>query len=372
MKSFFISAGDPSGDLHASALIDRLKDFSENEISFTGLGGDNMISSGLNHLYHVKDLSATGYVEVLRKYSFFRKVLNTCSEFIINNKPDAVILVDYPGFNLRLASRIRKNYRGRIFYYISPQIWAWNAGRAATIKDTVDKMLVVFPFEVEFYKRFGIKAEYVGHPLTERLKKNLLNISDGSDAAETDTICILPGSRIHEIRNHMPVLAKTAGKLIRKYKSDIVFSKSVFINERNYKTVKIPSECKLSGENVYDLIKKSKVVLTKAGTSSLECALIGTPHLIFYKTSLINYVLLKPRAKIDFIGIANILSGRKIIKEFIQKDFTAENIVKEVDNILSDSDYRTDMKNNLAQLWNILGSKSASETSAKIILNSLK
>ncbi len=367
-KSVFISAGEQSGDLHGSGLMREIKAQSDNNIVFNGLGGDLMKAEGLNELYHIKDLATVGFTDVIKKYPFFKKVIADCVEFIRESSPDVVILIDYPGFNIRLAEELKKFYTGKIIYYISPQLWAWHEKRVHKIKKYVDKMLVVFPFEVEFYEKFGVNAEYVGHPLTARIKKFLdENPKKKNTQPDKKVITILPGSRKDEIKYHMPVLIETVNLLKKEFNLEVNISKAPSLNERIFSEFENIKEYNLTTENVYNLILNSDLVLTKAGTSTMECSLIGTPYLIFYKTFPLNYYILKPIVKIDNLGIANILSKENIVCEFIQKDFTAENLAKEAREILTNESYQDKMKENLKKIWDILGNENASYNAARII-----
>lgn len=368
MSHFFISAGESSGDLHASELIDRITRITGVNTSFTGLGGDEMIRKGLDKLYHISELSATGYTEVIKKLPFFRKVLDEASKFIIKNKPSAVILVDYPGFNLRLASKIRTYYKGKIIYYISPQLWAWRVERIKKIKDLIDKMLVIFPFEVNFYSRYGIQAIYVGHPLTSRLKD--IRHSDKIPPREYKLITLMPGSREEEIRHHMPILYKTLEELGKNYKIKACIIKPPHISNSFYKNEKRDIDIVTSDK--YHCLSISDAVLSKAGTSTLECTLIGVPHLIFYKTGFLNYFLLKPQAKVQNMGIANIISGKNIVREFIQSDFTSHNLKDETLRLLGDNEYIKTMKEEFNEVRKILGSGEASEHAALEILKTIE
>ncbi|MBE2227945.1 MAG: lipid-A-disaccharide synthase, partial [Ignavibacteria bacterium] len=189
----FISAGEQSGDMHASSLMKELNRLSETPLSFSGLGGEMMKAEGLEPMYHVKDLATVGFVDVLKKYSFFKKAIRDASDFIRLNSPEVVILVDYPGFNLRLAEEIRGFYKKKIIYYISPQLWAWHEKRVFKIKKYIDLMLVVFPFEVDFYSRYNVYAEFTGHPLVKRIDEYIS--SHPVKPRDKKTITILPGSR---------------------------------------------------------------------------------------------------------------------------------------------------------------------------------
>lgn len=367
VKKVFICAGEQSGDLHGSELMKELKKQIPVNVNFTGLGGNLMVSEGLKALYHVKDLATVGFTDVIKKYSFFKKAISDCVEYVKQNNPDAVILIDYPGFNIRLAEELKKFYKNKIIYYISPQLWAWHEKRVYKIKKYIDKMIVVFPFEVDFYKKFGVEAEFAGHPLTDRITKFLDENPGQKKTGERKIITILPGSRKDEIKHHMPVLIETIKKLREKINIQVNISQAPNLPESLFVDYKKVHDINFIKGDVYKLILNADLVLTKAGTSTMECSLIGTPYLIFYKTFPLNYYLLKPIVKIDNLGIANILSGKNIVKEFIQKDFTALNLAAESEKILNNISYRNNMINNLNNIWNILGRQNASYNAAKII-----
>ncbi len=372
-KKIFISAGEQSGDLHASTLIAEIKNNYKGDTGFHGLGGDMMKTEGTILLHHINELSTIGFTDVIKKYGYFRKVLKRSTGFVRQNAIDLIILVDYPGFNLRFAEKLRSFYNGKIVYYISPQLWAWHEKRISKIKKYIDKMLVVFPFETEFYSRHGIDSTYVGHPLVKRIRQ-FLNENPGEKKiyGGQKTLTILPGSRKDEIKNHLPVLIETASQLMKEFDISVNISKApgtadeIFGHYGNEL-----KNFRLMEGNIYRTVLNADVVLTKAGTSSLECALIGTPHALFYRTYLLNYYLLKPVVKIDRLGIANILSDEMIIKEFIQNDFTAENLLLEARRILTDENYREQMKEKLNLLWDRLGTEDASQNAARIISNYL-
>lgn len=374
MKSVFIVAGEQSGDMHGSGLMKELKAQSpDTTFMFNGLGGDLMKAEGLNALYHTKDLATVGFKDVIKKYPFFKKVISDCVEYIKANQPDVVILIDYPGFNIRLAEDLKKFYTGKIIYYISPQLWAWHEKRVHKIKKFVDKMLVVFPFEVSFYEKFGVQAEYVGHPLVTKIRKfldeNPRMLTEGS---KKKVITILPGSRKDEIKYHMPVLIETIKELRKEFVLEVNISKAPNLDEGLFKDFENMKDYNLVSGNVYGLILNSDLVLTKAGTSTMECTLIGTPYLIFYKTFPLNYYILKPIVKIDNLGIANIIAKENIVKEFVQKDFTPLNLVNEARKILTDDSYRNKMKKDLGKIWHILGDSKASHKAAEIIKQTAK
>jgi lipid-A-disaccharide synthase len=367
-RSVFVSAGEQSGDLHASDLISSIKKLIP-EIRFFGLGGDLMKNEGMNLLYHINELSTIGFIDVVQKIGYFKQVLKDCVEYVKENEPDIIVLIDYPGFNLRFAEEVRKFYKKKIIYYISPQLWAWHEKRAYIIKKYIDKMLVVFPFEVNFYTKYEIEAIYVGHPLTSRIKKFLSrNQKQKKVFGDEKTVTILPGSRKDEITNHLPVLINTAKQLIKEFDLKVNISKATgLIGDGFSKFEGVLGDFNLTSDNVYNLILNSDLVLTKAGTSTIECALIGTPFLIFYRTNPLNFHLLKSVVKVNKLGMVNILAGKIIINEFIQNNFTPENLLLESRKILTDNVYSNNLMKTLKQIWNILGEQDASANAAKII-----
>jgi len=374
-RNIFISAGEQSGELHAYSLIKEIKTLAGDKgISFAGLGGDLMKSAGVELLHHISNLSTIGFVDVIKKYSYFKKILNDCTNYVKKNEPDAVILIDYPGFNLRFAEQLRKFYRKKIIYYISPQLWAWHKKRVYKVKKYIDKMLVVFPFEEKFYKNYDIDVTFVGHPLVTRIKEFLENNPKEKKVFGSEkVITFLPGSRKDEITNHMPVLIETAKQLSTRFDNKIYFSKAPGLDEKLFERF-LPGlkEFNLTEEDIYKLVLNSDLVFTKAGTSTVECALIGTPFLIFYKTFPVNYFLLKPVVKVDRLGMVNILTDEMVIKEFIQNDFNSVNLLLEANRILSDEEYRNRIKSKLKKIWDILGNENASVNAARIILEEMQ
>src|SRR5260221_2234043 len=307
-KSIFISAGEPSGEIHGSGLIKELRENCSNlNLIISGLGGEMMKAEGARLLYHTDSLAAVGLLDVAKKYSFFKKDLKECTEFIKEQNPAAVVLIDYPGFNLRFAEAIRKFYTGKIIYYISPQLWAWHEKRVKKIKKYIDMMLVVFPFEVEFYKKFGVEAKYVGHPLVKRINDFLASHKKESSRLKAKkTVTLIAGSRNNEIKNHLPVLLKTVKKLSAEFNLNVVISKALSVSEKSFEPYSNElNNYELTDKNSYDLMLNSDLVMAKAGTSTLECALIGTPNFVFLKTAPINYLLIKPLVKINNIALIN-------------------------------------------------------------------
>ncbi|HMQ78628.1 MAG TPA: lipid-A-disaccharide synthase [Ignavibacteria bacterium] len=367
-RSVFISAGESSGDMHASSLMKELRIQSPgSDILFSGLGGDRMITEGFNAIYHTKDLATVGFAGVIRKYSFFKRALKESAEFIRQNLPDTVILVDYPGFNLRLAEEIRKFYSGKIIYYISPQLWAWHEKRVFKVKKYIDLMLVVFPFEVDFYAKYGVKAEFTGHPLISRIREFIKHNPKIERRSSKKVVTVLPGSRKDEVKHHLPVLLDAIKAIRSKIDIEVNISIAPGMKKHFDDFTEQLTGYNLTEDKTYDLILNSDAVMTKAGTSTMECTLLGTPYLIFYRTFPLNYYLLKPIVKVDKLGIANLLLGKEAVREFVQNDFTASNIASEMLKLLEDDSYSQRMKTELKKVWDILGSKEASVNAAEMI-----
>jgi len=368
---FFISSGEQSGEAYGADLIEELrKQVPDKLLHFWGLGGSSMEKSRVKLLYHTNELSTIGFLDVVKKINFFRKVLKDSLDCVWEIKPDCVVLIDYPGFNLKFAEKLRDFYTGKIIYYISPQLWAWHEKRVNIIKKYIDKVIVVFPFEIDFYQKYNIDAVYAGHPLIKRIGKFLEeNEKKRKIFGDEKVVTFLPGSRKDEINHHLPVLLDVAEQLTKEFDMTINISRSSGVDKSIFKKFgNRLGKFILSDENVYSLMLNSDLVLTKAGTSTVECALIGVPFAIFYKTFPLNYYLLKPIVKVDKLGMVNILAKKNIIKEFVQKDFNPLNLLLEARKILTEINYRIKIIGELKEIQDILGSQDASSNAAKIIL----
>lgn len=372
-NKIFIFAGESSGDMHAASLVRELKNI-EPDFSISGIGGPEMLKEGVHLLYDLKQVNFIGFSSVIRNIKKIKSILNKCISEIKKNKPAAVILVDYPGFNLKLIKEIRKFYSGKIIYYISPQLWAWHKSRVKTIQKFVDLMLVVFPFEVDFYKKENVKAVFVGHPLMKRVD-NFLK-SGSKTSTEKIAISILPGSRKDEIVRMLPVLTETASLLKKEFNAEINFicssnfDKAYYENQISNKDFNIIYDDNNSDLN-YKTILNSDLVITKSGTSTMECALIGTPFCVVYKTGNLNYAIGKRLVDVEHIAMVNILLKRKAVKEFLQDEMIPEKIFEESKKILNDKEYSDNIRKSFSELRNILGESDASANAAKEICNLL-
>jgi len=323
ISTFFISVGEPSGDIHAAKLVLSLKKISPN-IKFIGNGGDKMIEAGVDVKNHIDTMSVMGFVEVLKNYNRLSKILNhTVSEIKIS-RPDKILLVDYPGFNLRLVKKI-KNLDIPVTYFILPQTWAWKENRILFMKETISDFISIFPFETNWYNSKGLKTYYPGHPFLDddykRHKDNLF-LKKHNLKNDDSLLVLLPGSRQQEINNHWPIFLETVFLLKNKLPSlrfCLVKSSNVIIKN-------IPDFIIIES-SATNVLKHGTVAISSSGTVNLECALAEIPTIVCYKTSYINWIIFKIFGKIDFISIVNLIAEEKIIPELIQSEVTSKKIL---------------------------------------------
>ena len=358
--SIFISAGDPSGDNALSRVIEELNTAHSN-LTYFGLGGKRSHKLGQEQFADQEDLAVIGFWEVAKKYLFFRKLLNQCLKEIKSRKPTVVILVDYPGFNLRLAKKI-KELGIPIIYYISPQIWAWGKKRIVEIKKNIDLMIPILPFEEKFYKDSGINVKYAGHYLTEDIKPDYI----ASVIPENGHLALLPGSRKQEIERMLPVMLQTAEAVYAEYKI-----KSVIAGVENLFEYETLIQNKDFVSVIYDdsrkVVHDSKLVVTASGTATLEIGLIGRPMVIIYKTGTLTYQIAKRVVTLKSIGLVNLVLGENILPELIQNEATEKNITAALAKFLTDETYRNECVAKLHLLPALLGAKDVSKNIAGFI-----
>jgi lipid-A-disaccharide synthase len=369
-----IIAGEISGDLHGASLILELKKL-DNSLEIFGIGGDKMKAAGMKLIYHINMMAFLGFVEVVKHIPFINKVKKDLISVIEKENISTVVLVDYPGFNLSIAKRL-KSLKVKMIYYISPQVWAWGAGRIKKIKKLIDKMLVVFPFEEELYKKAGINVEFVGHPLIEGISRySFLSKADLYKKFNLDEnkeiLLILPGSRVHEVEKIFPECIKAAEKIAGEFNLQIAAACSPNIEEDFFNKITNNKNFKIIKGNTYDLLKYSKIGIIKSGTSTLEAALFGLPMVIVYKTNYLTYLIGKNLIKVKNIGMANIIAGEKIAVELIQKDVNQESIYNECKKILSDNRLLSLVKNKSLEIKEKLGAEGASCRAAQFIYSVL-
>ena len=361
---YYIIAGEASGDLHGSNLIKELRKL---DVSATirCWGGDKMQSAGGDLVKHYRDLAFMGFWEVIKNLSTILSNLAFCKNDIEQFQPDTLILIDYPGFNLRVA-KWAKQKGFRIIYYISPQVWAWKENRVRMMKECVDKMLVILPFEKDYFKnKWNWEVEYVGHPLVEEIESQKSK-AESQKISDKEIIALLPGSRKQEILKKLPVMLEVS----RSFPSyQFTVAKAPGVDDEFYAALLAPYENVngVSGKT-YDLLMQSKAALVTSGTATLETALFGVPEVVCYKGSWLSYQIGKRLVKVKFISLVNLIMDKLVVKELIQHDLTVENLKTELDELLTNESRMLQVENDYNDLKKLLSEKgNASASAAKII-----
>jgi lipid-A-disaccharide synthase len=359
---YYIIAGEASGDLHGSNLIKELQKL-DAAANIRCWGGDKMESTGATLVKHYKELAFMGFAEVIKNLPAILKNFKFCKKDISGFKPDVVILIDYPGFNLRMAKWTKENNYKTVFY-ISPQIWAWKENRINAIKKYVDKMIVILPFEKQFYKKWDYEVNYVGHPLVnviDDFKKNHAQIQPSSK-----TVALLPGSRKQEIKTKLPLMLE-ATKNFPEH--TFIIAKAPSVDDHFYEIFidQFPN-VNVETNNTYAVLMKSTAALVTSGTATLETALFGVPEIVCYKAGRISYEIGRRLIKLKYISLVNLIMNKEVVKELIQNDLTPEKITLELKKILFDSETRERIKHDYLQLKELLSEGgNASLNAARII-----
>lgn len=366
-----IIAGEVSGDMHGSALINSIKEL-EPDMQICGIGGNLMQSAGMVLIYHIKDMAFLGFAEVIKHIPFIKRVQKKLLQRIENEKIKEVVLIDYPGFNLNIAPKIKK-LGAKVYYYISPQIWAWGQGRVKKIQKYVDKMIILFPFEKEFYQKAGVEVEYVGHPLVDRLAEySFLSKDELFEKLKldkkTEILLVMPGSRKQEVERIFPEVIKGAKKIAEKFNMQIVVACSENIDENLLQELAGGINFIMSKGHNYDLLSNAKFGIIKSGTSTLETGLFKLPSLVVYKTGMLTYYIGRAIVKVKNLAMANIIIGETVLPELIQSDVNENKIFTEADKILSSESLYATIKEKLSVIKEKLGAVGASRRAAKIII----
>lgn len=367
---YYIIAGEASGDLHASNLMKEIK-FLDNKSIFRGWGGDLMQLQGMELVKHYKELAFMGFVEVLANLGTIFNNLKICKYDIIEFKPDALILIDYPGFNLRIAEWASKN-NIRVFYYISPQVWAWHQSRIKKMKKYIERLFVILPFEKEFFSKHQMDVNYVGHPLLDAIesyKCNDNNEINGFNNSDKPVVAILPGSRRQEIKTMLPYMLNIA-----KEHSDLHFVIAAVNSVPEYLYTNLhekTSNISIIYGQTYNLLKIAKYALVTSGTATLETALFKVPQIVCYKGSFISYLIARNFIKVKYISLVNLIMDKPLVKELIQNEMNLENLKNEFSRLLNDKKYILEILAGYNQLDEILGGKGASANTAKLLYNRL-
>ena len=368
INSIFIVAGEPSGDIHAAKLVSALKCLSP-KTKFFGNGGDKMVESGVEIIHHINDLSVMGFIEVAKHLPRLLRIMRETLSAIKNINPDRIILVDYPGFNLRLAKKIKKlNMDIPVTYFILPQLWAWKENRINIMKKTIDQSISIFPFESEWFKSKGLNTFYAGHPFIEREYNtdNKTNFfSKHNFSPNRPVLILLPGSRQQEIDYHWPIFLSTVSKLNKKFPGQ----QTVVIKSNNIKLTPIPEHIKVEQSST-SAIQYGTAAISSSGTATLECALANLPTVVCYKMSYFNWFLFNFFGKVKYISIVNLIADKKIIPELIQNKMTQKNIIKKILPYLDiKSNQRKTTLKNFNNLRKVLGGTGVFDRIANIIVH---
>lgn len=360
---YYVIAGEASGDLHASNLLKEIRK-KDPAAEFRGFGGDLMQAEGTTLVRHYRDLAFMGFIEVILHLRTILRNIDACKADILQWKPDALILVDYPGFNLRIAPFAKENGIP-VFYYISPQIWAWKQSRVHKIAASTDKIFCILPFEKDFYKGFGYDVEFVGHPLLDALaqpSKELSLIDDGRKI-----IAILPGSRKQEIRTMLPAMLEAA-KSFPEFRCVIAGAPSQ--SPEFYREITGSDKTEIVFGETYSLLRKAYAAMVTSGTATLEAALHGVPEVVCYKGSMISYYIARQLVKVKYISLVNLVMDAEIVRELIQDEMNPRSIQAELSKLVN-AGSRADMLAKYEELKLKLGGTGASERTAQHIINYL-
>ncbi len=363
---YYIIAGEASGDLHGANLIKALK-LKDPDAVFRCWGGDLMQAQGAEIVKHYRDLAFMGFVEVIKNLPTIAKNIKLCQNDVLQFSPDVVVFIDYPGFNLRIASFVKKN-SFKTVYYISPQIWAWKQSRVHQIKRDIDKMLVILPFEKDFYNRFDCQVDFVGHPLLDAIQD--MGVPDSNwrlrnGLSEKPIIALLPGSRKQEINTMLPIMLSVSSNF-QDFQFVVAVAPGQELNYYQPFTEKYP--VKLVQGATYVLLQNAHAALVTSGTATLETALFNVPEVVCYKGSKISYEIAKRIIKVKYISLVNLIMDKMVVKELIQDELNVKNITDQLNEILEPNN-RTQLLTDYQLLKEKLGGPGASQRAADKIIS---
>ncbi len=369
-KKILLIAGEASGDHHGALVVRALKEI-DNSVRVYGIGGDDLSRAGMELLCHSRDLSVVGISEVFSQAGHIFKAFRSIKKEIRESPPDLVVLIDYPDFNLRIAGIAKKN-GVPVLYYISPQIWAWRKRRAKKISGLVDKMAVIFQFEVPLYEKEELDVSFVGHPLLDQdivLKNRADALSSFNMKEGWPVIGLLPGSRLSEIERLLPAMLDSSGLICNEFPSAVfVLPLAPGINESFVQTLidQKKSPVQIVRGNFYQVLDVCDLVLVASGTATLEAAVMEKPMVIIYRLSLLSYLIGRMLINVSCIGLANIVAGKQIVPELIQAEVTPERIADEALRMLKDKKLIKDVKAELGKIKKALGTRGASQRVARL------
>ncbi len=382
-KSMLIIAGEISGDMHAAALVRALQRRQVNVACF-GIGGDALRAAGMEIIHDAREMAVLGFTDVLLKYRFFRRVFREMLTLARERRPDVILLVDYPGFNLRFAAQAHA-LGLKTIYYICPQVWAWNRSRVPRMARIVDRLLAIFPFEVDVFKGTGLSVEFVGHPLVTASRATLAEPAAALPWQGHPCVAILPGSRYHEIKRILPVMWSAAALLERRYPGAgfIVAAPSEqvarWINETLAGLRDGPARGSVVVGQTRQVLRQARAAMVTSGTATIETALMRCPMIVVYKTSWVTYGLGRLVIRVPFLGMVNIVArseeseraGKPLCPEFIQHRATPRALADGLEPLLEDGPVRTAMLNGLDQVIGALGAPGAEERAADVVMKEL-
>ncbi len=373
---YFLIAGEASGDLHASNLMREIA-VADPEADFCFLGGDLMQAVGGTMIKHYRDMAFMGFVAVLRNLKTVLKNIDDCKSAINTFHPDVVILIDYPGFNLRIAKYVKETSGIPVYYYIPPKIWAWKERRIKDIKKYIDKVFTIFPFETEFYKKHNYKVTYVGNPTVDSIAYRLLHEQTFAEFCEKNklstkpVIALLAGSRRQEISYCLPRMLEAAGNFAD---CQVVVAGAPGIDDDFYASFLKDKNVPVVFGQTYELVQHASAAVVNSGTATLETALIGTPQVVVYYVMLgrLAYIAKNIFLKVKYISLVNLISERETVRELIAHKFTVENICSELRLILNDETYKKNMLNDYSRIREKLGEPGTAQRAASEIVSALK
>ena len=369
--TYFIIAGEQSADNHGALLMEAM--LAQNpEIEFKGIGGKKMTNAGLNSIEDIDKLAVMGFVEVIRHVVFFRKLTERVLSEIEKESPNQIILIDYPGFNLRLAKKIKSKFDIPITYYVSPQLWAWKEKRINIIKKHINQMLVIFPFEEQWYEDRGVEAAFVGHPIfdewTPSTKEELCRLLNLNH--EKQILVLYPGSRLQEVKKHLPILVLSAKKL-----KDEIPSLQVILGaapQIDWTQWNLPDWIQVELKYPQKALECGDLAFVASGTSTVEATVFGTPMIVTYKMATLSWWLSKILVNVPFAGMVNILAEKEIMPELLQENSTVEELYSTALSMLENSEILQKMKEDLNLIQNKLNGEGASKRAAIKILELVK
>lgn len=369
---YYLIVGEASGDLHASCLMHSLKE-KDHEAEFRFFGGDLMAAEGGTIVRHYRELAYMGFIPVLLHLPTILKNMKMCKRDIVEWRPDVVILVDYPGFNLKIAKFLKQKTSIPVFYYISPKIWAWKEYRIKNIKRDVDHLFSILPFEVPFFEvKHHYPIHYVGNPTADEVRRFKASYDGRFPTFSKPIIAILAGSRLHEIKDNLPVMLRATDHLADRFQLVVAGAPSVphdyylqFFGNRKVEIVY---------DQTYPLLMNAHAALVTSGTATLETALFDVPQVVCYATPLprLISVLRRILLKVKYVSLVNLIADREVVKELVAADYSEENVRREIDAIIADGPQRNAMKEGYAEVWRRLGKESAPDNAARQIVKLLE